>query len=234
MAKLRIVSRSNEPFRSREETGRLLGKELLGLPLHNVVILGIPRGGLVVAREIAHVLNAPLDLVLSRKLRTPDQPELALGSVSENGRVFLNESIVRQLGVSNDYIRQETRYQLEEIEHRSRLIRGIHPRVSLKDRAAVITDDGIATGATIEAAIWAIRQEEPAKIVLAVPVASENSLLRLAQSVNEVVCLRAPPFFAAIGQFYIYFEQVNDEEMLQILRQEQAGLRTGLDKTSTG
>jgi len=220
MSRLRIVSHTSEPFRDRREVGQLLAWELRKLPARTLVVLGIPRGGIIVAQELAKTLDAELDMVLAHKLRTPGHPELAMGSVAENGKIFLNEEVVTELGVAQQYIDQETKEQLIEIKRRARLVRHIRPRVPLKGKTVVVTDDGVATGATTQAAFWAVRQEKPALLVGAIPVGPEDVVNRLAREVDEMVCLRTPPFFSAVGQFYLRFEPIDDAEVLRILREE--------------
>ncbi len=215
-----IVSHSGERFRDRREAGRLLGQELSQLRGQKAVVLGIPRGGVLVARELARALEAELDIILSRKLPAPGNPELALGSVAEDGKLFLNETVAREAGIDSTYIRQEKARQLVEIARRVDLFRRVRPRAPLQGRLAIVTDDGVATGATLQAALWAVRQENPAKLIAAIPVGSEETVTRLAGDVDEMVCLRAPPFFAAVGQFYMRFEPVEDEEVLEVLREE--------------
>jgi putative phosphoribosyl transferase len=221
MANLRIVSYSGEPFNDRWEVGQLLAWELRSLPGRDLVVLGIPRGGVVVARELARTLDAELDIVLAHKLRAPGHPELAMGSVAESGKVFLNEEVVRELGVSQQYIDEESQAQLGEIKRRARLIRRMRRRVPLKGKVAVVTDDGVATGATTQAAFWAVRQEKPALLVAAIPVGPEDVVRRLAEEVDQMVCLRTPPLFSAVGRFYLRFQPVGEEEVLKILREEQ-------------
>lgn len=220
MGTLRIVSRSGQPFSDREEAGRLLAAELSSLKGQEAVVLGIPRGGVVVARELARALDADLDVVLARKLRTPGRMELAMGSVSEDGKLFLNEAVMQELEVDRALIEKERAAQLLEIARRSELIRGIVPRVPLAKRVVVVTDDGVATGATTQAALWAARHEGPARLIAAFPVAPEDTLRRLAEAADEVVCLRSPLMFYAVGQFYSRFEPVEDEDVLEILRAE--------------
>ncbi len=220
MPDLRIISRNSKPFRDRQEAGRLLSRELLDLRGQKAVVLGIPRGGIVIAQELAQALDAEVDIVLSRKLRTPGHAELAMGSVAEDGKLFLNEDVIRDVGVDRAFIEGEKATQLAEIARRRELIRRIRPKVPLKDRLAIITDDGVATGATMQAALWAARQELPARLIAAVPVGSEETVTRLGNDANEVVCLRAPPFFAAVGQFYLRFDQIEDEDVLDILKAE--------------
>lgn len=221
MARLRIISRSSDPFRDRQEVGQLLAWELRNLPGRNLVVLGIPRGGIVVAQELAHALDTELDIVLAHKLRTPGHPELAMGSVAENGQIFLNKEMVTELGIRQHLIEEETAAQLAEIKRRARMVRRIRPRVQLKGKTVIVTDDGVATGATIQAAFWAVRQEKPALLVAAIPVGPEDVVRRLAEDVDEMVCLRTPPFFSAVGQFYLRFEPVEDADVLKILREEQ-------------
>jgi putative phosphoribosyl transferase len=219
-AKVRIVCRSGVPFRNRVEAGLLLVKELLNLKGQNAVVLGVPRGGIVIAEVVARGIDADLDIVLSRKLGAPGQSELAVGALAENGDVFLNERVVDGLSVSDSYIEQEKARQTIEIQRRSRLIRSVLPRVPLQGRIVVVTDDGVATGATLQAAVWAINDENPQKIIAAIPVASAEAVERLAEDVDEIVCLRLPEDFMAVGQFFSEFNQVTDDEVVSILRQE--------------
>lgn len=220
MGELRILSRSQEPFRDREEAGKLLARELASFHGQNVVVLGIPRGGIVVARELTRALEADLDVILSRKLRTPGHEELAMGSVAEDGTLFLNEPIIQKLSIEKSYIEREKAHQLTEITRRTKLIRRIRPKVHLKVRIVIVTDDGVATGATTQAALWAVRLEYPGRLIAALPVGPEDIVTRLAKDVDEMICLRTPPLFAAVGQFYRHFYPVEDEEMLRILQEE--------------
>ncbi|MDP2932280.1 MAG: phosphoribosyltransferase family protein [Chloroflexota bacterium] len=221
MSKLRIVSFSSEPFRDRREAGQLLGRELAALRGQRAVVLGIPRGGIIVARELARALDADLDIVLAHKLRTPGHPELAMGAVAEGGRLFLNESVVEGMSVNKAYIEQEKAEQMAEMARRTALIRRVLPKIPLKGRLAIVTDDGVATGATTQAALWAVRQEQPGRLIAALPVGAEATVRRLAEDVDEMVCLRTPPLFAAVGQFYLRFEPVEDDEVLSVLAEEQ-------------
>jgi len=223
MGILRIASRSDKPFRDRLEAGQLLGRELKTWRGQRAVVLGIPRGGLIIAREVSRALEADLDIVLSHKLRAPGNPELAIGAVAEDGKLFLHEMLVQELGVESAYIQQEKERQLVEIARRTKLIRRILPKVPLKGSLVIITDDGVATGATMQAALWAARQEHPKKLIAALPVGPEETMRRLAKDADEMLCLRAPPFFAAVGQFYMRFPPVEDEEVLEILKDQRKG-----------
>jgi putative phosphoribosyl transferase len=221
MGSLRIISRSGQRFQDRREAGALLAAELAEYRGKKAVVLGIPRGGMVVADEMARALNAEVDIVLAHKLRTPGQAELAMGSVSEDGKLFLNPDVVEGLGIEEAYIQQEKERQMAEIARRTGLFRRVRPRLELAGRSVIVTDDGVATGATYQAALWAVRLEKPARLVAALPVGPEDTIVRLAEDVDEMVCLRTPPFFAAVGQFYARFDPVEDEDVLKILESEQ-------------
>jgi predicted phosphoribosyltransferase len=194
--------------------------ELIDLRDKNAIVLGIPRGGIIVARELASKINADLDIVLSRKMGTPGESELAMGALAEDGTVFLNNNVVRMLDITDNDIEEEKNRQMREIQRRDRLIRGVLPKTPLKDRIVVVTDDGLATGATMQAALWAVRQENPQKLIAAIPVASAEALERIATDADEIICLRQPSLFYAVGQFYNQFYQVEDDEVVQILAAE--------------
>ena len=222
MGTLSIISRSSLPFADRTEAGILLGRELLneGIMHPGIVVLGIPRGGLAVAREVAHTLDADLDIVLSRKLGAPGNPELAIGAVAEDGKVFLHRMLMDSLGVSDAYIQEEKTRQMAEIARRSDLIRRILFGVPLTGRVVIVTDDGVATGATMRAALWVAKQEKPSRLICALPVGPEDTIIGLSQDADDTICLRSPPDFAAVGQFYRIFPQVEDDEVLAIVRKE--------------
>ncbi|MFW6149971.1 MAG: phosphoribosyltransferase [Chloroflexota bacterium] len=220
MGELHIVSRSGERFRDRRHAGQALAAELNHLQDMDVVVLGVPRGGIIVAREVAQALGAELDIVLAHKLRTPGHPELAMGSVAENGQVFLNEQVVAMIGAREEHIERERKAQESELDRRAKSIRAVRRKVPLQGRTVVVTDDGVATGATTQAALWAVRQEEPSRLVAGIPVGSEETVRRLAQDADDLVCLQAPPFFSAVGQFYEQFEPVEEGEVLETLRRE--------------
>ena len=221
---VRIISYSGEPFRDRAQAGQLLAEELSGLWGKNSVVLGIPRGGIIVARELARHLDADLDVVLSRKLGTPGQEELAMGSLAEDGKVFLNEEVVGMLRIPDRFVQQEKDRQMQEIRRRLQLFRTALPKTPLNNRIVIVTDDGVATGATMQAAIWAVRHEAPQRLIVAVPVAAQEALDRLSPDVDEIICLRRPYYFYAVGQFYRDFEQVTDQEVQRVL-EEEAGRR---------
>ncbi len=158
MGRIRILSHSYIRYKDRQEAGRLLAKEIDGYKGQQVVVLGIPRGGIIVAHELALALDAELDIVLAHKLGTPGHTELAMGSVSEDGKIFLNEDVINQFSISKDQIEGEKSRQLTEINRRASAFRKVHTRISLIDKIAIVTDDGVATGATTLAALWAARR----------------------------------------------------------------------------
>jgi putative phosphoribosyl transferase len=221
MSKLRVVSNSSEPFKDREEAGKLLAHELIEYKGQKAVVLGILRGGIVIADIIARELEADLDIVLAHKLRTPGHEELAMGSVSEDGEVFLNPQIVQDIQMPESFIEKEKDIQLAEIKRRSEVFRRVKQKIPLKDRIVIVTDDGIATGATTQATFWAVHSEQPKKLIAAIPVGPMDNIKRLSKDVDEMICLRAPPLFYAVGQFFMKFNQVEDEDVLNILRQSQ-------------
>jgi putative phosphoribosyl transferase len=223
MDKVRIISDSSEPFADREEAGRLLAAELNKYQGQKAVVLGIPRGGVIVACEIRRVLSAELDIVLARKLRTPGHEELAMCSVTEDGKIFLNLEVIEELDVGESYIQREKLQQIAEIKRRAEIIRRVRPKITLEGRTAIITDDGVATGATTQAAFWAIRAEQPKQMVAAIPVGPKYTIMRLAKGVDEMICLRSPPLFAAVGQFFQRFDPVEDEDVLKILDESTRG-----------
>ena len=216
----RIVSYSTEPFAGRAEAGQLLAGELNELRVPKPVVLGIPRGGVIVAQELAKALAADLDVVLTHKLRAPENPELAIGAVSEDGTLFVEQTTAQVVGAGQDYIDKEKTRQLTEMARRVERYRQVLPRIPLAGRIVILTDDGVATGATTQAALWSIRQEKPQKVIAAFPVGPQGAIERLSNDADQIICLRSPPYFQAIGQFYVDFEQVDDEEVLQILTQE--------------
>lgn len=206
-------------FADRAEAGRKLGARLSRFKKQNPCVLALPRGGVPVGLEIATMLEAPLDLVIVRKLGAPGQPELAIGAVvdGERPQLVLNDDIVAHLAISRAYIEAEKQRQIEEIERRRRIYLAGRPRVDVRDRTAIIVDDGIATGATAKAAIRAIRALGPRKVILAVPVAPTDTVAALKREVDEIVCLEAHVDFTAISPYYGDFRQLEDEEMHDLL-----------------
>jgi putative phosphoribosyl transferase len=220
MGTLRIISDSSEPFTNRTEAGRLLAEQVKSLGGENTVALGIPRGGVIVANEIALGLKARMDVVLTHKLGAPTNMELAIGSISESGLLFVNKSIAVYVGADERYIEQEKTYQLQQIADKVKSYRAVLPKIPLKGKVTIITDDGVATGATVQAALWAVRQEKPDKIVLALPVGPPDAVTKLSEDADESICLKAPPDFDALSRFYLEFGQVEDEQLIVLLENE--------------
>ena len=205
-------------FRDRADAARQLAEELKGRHFVNPVVLGIPRGGIVTGAILADELGAALDVVLSRKLRAPFQPELAIGSISEDGHVYLTSFAQEVAGVTDTYLADERRFQLAEIGRRKKLFRAVRPPVSLEGRTVIVTDDGIATGATMIAALQAARVQKPKELIVATPVASPDRLDEVRKWCDDMVCLLSTPDFDAVGQFYEDFTQVEDDEVVDRLR----------------
>jgi putative phosphoribosyl transferase len=211
-------------FADRQDAGSQLAARLLRFKDQRPVVLALPRGGVPVAFEVATVLAAPLDLVLVRKIGVPFQPELAVAAVvdGEHPQTVVNQVVVDLVQLPEDYLKDESARQLEEIERRRRLYLAGRPRVDVAGCTAIVIDDGIATGATVRAALLAIRRGRPERLVLAVPVAPRITIEALQADVDEVVCLDAPLDFAAISQFYGDFHQVTDAEVIELLKRAAA------------
>jgi putative phosphoribosyl transferase len=206
-------------FHDRSDAGQRLGRRLLDLGLPDPLVLALPRGGVAVAIEVARLLGAPLDVVLVRKIGAPWHKELAAGAVvdGEQPELVLNPDVVRGYGIDEGYLEAEKARQLREIERRRRLYLGGRPRPRIAGRTAIVVDDGIATGATVRAALRAVRRAAPRELVLAVPVASPEVLDRLAPDVDRIVCLHPDPDLMAVGQYYADFTQVEDDEVVVML-----------------
>jgi putative phosphoribosyl transferase len=205
-------------FRDREDGAVQLAAVLQEFKSRHPLILAIPRGGVVTGAVLARELGGDLDVVLSRKLRAPDQPELAIGAISEDGQAHLNRRSVQALGVSDEYLEQEKQHQLSEIARRKRLFRSVRPEATIAGRTVIVTDDGIATGSTMMAALQTVRPQRPRELIVAVPVAPFDRLSAFEKCCDKVVCLHAPADFWAVGQFYDKFPTVEDEEVVDVLR----------------
>jgi putative phosphoribosyl transferase len=206
-------------FHDREDAAHKLAEELKGRELHDPLVLAIPRGGVVTGAVLARELGVDLDVVLSRKLRAPGQPELAIGAISEDGRVYLNHHAQAFLDRIEEYLAQERRHQLAEIARRKKLFRAVRTQAPVAGRSVIVTDDGIATGSTMIAALQAVKTQKPREVIVAVPVASPDRLAEVRRWCDDVVCLLTPELFWAVGQFYKDFRQVEDEEVVQLLRE---------------
>ncbi|HJX23994.1 MAG TPA: phosphoribosyltransferase [Candidatus Bathyarchaeia archaeon] len=214
-------------FANRIEAGRRLASALADFISRDGIVLAIPRGGVAVGFEVALALGLPLDVIVPRKIGAPNNPELAIGAMTEDGTVILDDKLVSYLGVSEAYIKKESENQSLEIERRLRLYRGDVPRPNLKNRDVVIVDDGIATGSTMKAALASVRKSGAKRIVVAIPVGPPSTIRELEKEADRVVCLYTPESFSAIGEFYVDFAQTVDEEVKELLKlSKQEGLKS--------
>jgi predicted phosphoribosyltransferase len=201
-------------FRDRTEAGRLLATKLARFADRpDVIVLALPRGGVPVASEVAHALGAPLDVFVVRKLGVPGHSELAMGAVATGGVRVLNEDVVRALGIADVAIEAVARRELAELARRERLYRGERPPPDVRGRTVVLVDDGLATGATMLAAVEALRRQEPARIVVAVPTGASDTCEALRDKADDVVCAVMPEPFHAVGAWYRDFSQTSDDEV---------------------
>ncbi|HEX9880352.1 MAG TPA: phosphoribosyltransferase family protein [Candidatus Binatia bacterium] len=207
-------------FQSREQAASLLAESLARYRGKNPLVLGIPRGAVPMANIIAEALGGDLDVVLVHKLRAPEQPELAIGAVDEDGRVFLSD-YVRALGISATYVQREKQTQLDRLHERRSLYTPHRPPMDATGRTVIVVDDGVATGSTLMAALRALRAKKPARLIAAFAVAPYTSLLRIEAEADETVCLFAPDQFYAVGEFFEDFCQVTDDRVIQILRKKE-------------
>lgn len=206
------------PLRNRVHAGQLLAQALQRYAGRNdVIVLALPRGGVPVAFEVASALKAPLDLMLVRKLGSPGQEELAMGAIATGGVRVMNVDVVDMLRISDEAIEAVARREEKELERRQKAYRGTAPPPELRDQCVILIDDGIATGATIRSAIRAVRAQGPSRIVVAAPVAPEETVDVLKREADEVVCLATPEPFTAIGCWYHEFPQTSDEEVKDLL-----------------
>lgn len=206
-------------FRDRTEAGHLLAQKLIRYKDQpGVVVLGLARGGMPVAFEVAKGLHTPLDVFVVRKLGVPGQKELAMGATASGKVRVLNDSIINALGISPATIETVAAKEEEEIEQRERLYRGARPSIEVENKKIILIDDGLATGSTMRAAVLALRRQHPASVIVAVPVAALSTCEDLKQEVDEIVCLLTPENFFAVGQWYEDFSQITDEEVQEILR----------------
>lgn len=206
-------------FKDRTEAGQMLAERLAGYAGPDTIVLALPRGGVPVGYEIAKRLKAPLDVLIVRKIGAPMQPELALGAIVDgtSPEVVLNDELVRELGISRFYLEREEEGLLKEIDRRHRLYRRDNAAYEVKGRTVIVVDDGIATGATVRAALQALRRGNPKRLILAVPVAPPDTVASLSPEVDDLICLESPAHFRAISLFYGRFDQVSDEEVIKLL-----------------
>jgi putative phosphoribosyl transferase len=208
------------PFIDRHDAGRVLALRLDKYTgRDDVIVLGLPRGGVPVAHEVAQALGAPMDLFLVRKLGTPGRRELAMGAIASGGIRVLNDDVVRSYGIPESAIDQVAREEEQELQRRERAYRDGRPAPVLEDRIVILVDDGLATGSTMRAAVQAVRQRHPSRVVVAVPVGARETCAELAATADEVICARMPEPFSAVGQWYLNFAQTEDDDVRRLLQQ---------------
>jgi putative phosphoribosyl transferase len=208
-------------FKDRQEAGKVLVKELDKLNLNNPLIVAIPRGGVIIAQALAEKYNSPINLILPRKIGSPTNREVAIGAVTQDGTVILDDYLMSILGLTQEELADDIQGVIDEINRRDKVYPNIIKLDEVSNREVVLMDDGIATGYTIMAAIQSLKNRQPARLILAVPVAPEEVIIKLKNQVDEVVCIDTPEDFYAVGQFYEEFEQVSDNEVLAILNNNQ-------------
>ena len=206
-------------FRDRADAAEQLGVSLQHLRRERPIVLGIARGGVVIARGVARALDAELDVFVARKLGLPGHSELAMGAVASDGTCYVDRDLVLRLGVSDDSLAYVKRLQIEEAERRERLLRSERPALDVRGRTVILIDDGLATGATMRVAVRSLALRRPARLVVAVPVGAPETCAEIAGLVDELVCLERPHPFHAVGRYYESFEQVGDGEVIAILRE---------------
>jgi putative phosphoribosyl transferase len=204
-------------FKDRVEAGQILAKALSKYKNQKALVLGLPRGGVPVAFEVAKALRAPLDVYVVRKLGVPGQEELAMGAIATGDVRVLNDEVIEDLRISEEELETETRKEKEELTRRESLYRGWRPPLDVTNRTVLLIDDGIATGSTIKAAIAALKKQQAGRIVVGVPVAPPSSIEELMTEVDEVVCVSAPELFIAISMWYDEFPQTSDQEVRELL-----------------
>lgn len=205
-------------FRDRTEAGKQLAEKLLEYrDQPDVLVLALPRGGVPVAFEVAQVLHAPLDVFIVRKLGVPGQEELAFGAIATGGVRVLNQTIIKRFQITPEEVEAVTTVEQDELKRRQRLYRGDRPLPEMRDHTIILVDDGLATGATMHAAVVAIRQQEPARLIVGVPISSPETCAAFQDEVDEIICAVTPEPFYAVGLWYEDFPQVTDAEVHNLL-----------------
>lgn len=205
-------------FKNRNEAGKLLAKKLAAYAKKkDVIVIGLPRGGVVLSYEIARALDVLMDVVVAKKLAMPGNPEAAIGAVTADGKLFLDRDAIDSLKIEQDYIDNEIAQKKEEAERRQTLYRADRSQLTLKNKIVILVDDGVATGSTMRAAIESVNAQEPKELVLAIPVAPPEFVKTIAPTVDKIICLKTPEQFVAVGAFYKHFEQIEDDEVMRML-----------------
>ena len=217
-------------FADRAEAGRLLAARLIDLKLENPIVFALPRGGVPIGAELARSLAAPLDVIFARKIGAPDQPELAVGAVAGVGEapeIVLHAELVQSLALTEEYILQSAARELAVIERQQSQYAAVRPTANPKHRTAIVVDDGVATGMTMQAALRYVRRQEPARLIAATPVAARDAAAMLRKEADDTVLLSVPRRFASVGGFYRVFAQVTDAEVVALLQACNAWPRSG-------
>jgi predicted phosphoribosyltransferase len=215
----RAILEQGARFSNRREAGLSLAERLLPLAPERPVVVALPRGGVPVAREVALALDAQLDILAVRKLGAPQNPEYGIGAVAEDGTRVIDPEAIAALGIDEAQLESIATQEVAELRRRVALYRGDRPPIELSGRTVIVVDDGIATGVTDAAALRALRRQNPRRLVLAVPVCAPDSVHRLREEADEIVCLHAPSPFYGVGQWYRDFSQVSDEEVMAVLEE---------------
>ncbi len=206
-------------FKNRKDAGeKLIPKLIQYKNKPGIVILALPRGGVVTAAEIVRKLNLPLDLVVPRKIGAPGNPEFAIGAIAEDGVGIFDNEIIAAYNIGQEYIKNEVEKEKKEAERRLKVYRGKRLPLNLEDKTVILVDDGVATGATMRAAIKSVKQKAPKEIIVATPTIARDTLKIIQEEVDEVIYLKAPLFFGAVGAFYEDFAQTEDKEVIDIIR----------------
>ncbi|MCK4265217.1 phosphoribosyltransferase [Candidatus Babeliales bacterium] len=208
-------------FKNRKDAGIKLVRKLNNYKNNkDVLVIGLPRGGVIVAYEVAKNLNAKLDIIVVRKIGAPFRPELAIGAITQDGELILDNELFQSLGVKKEYLDQQVEIEKKEAQRRLNLYRKNRSPLQLKDKIIILVDDGIATGSSILVAIKSIKSKQPQKIIVAVPVAPPDIFKKIEKEIDEFICLEIPSCFDAVGSFYGTFPQTEDEEVIEVLSGE--------------
>ena len=228
------MSHAEMLFEDRADAGRRLATRLASYADERPVVFALPRGGVPVGFEVSRSLGAPLEVIVARKLGAPGQPEFGIGAVAPGGVRILNERVLQALGIPEDYLDWVSNREFEEADRRLRLFRGDRPYPDLKDRTAILVDDGLATGVTARAALLALRRLDPRRLVLAVPVCAPQTAELVRHETDDLICLLMPDNLEAVGLWYRNFEQVPDEEVVRLLEEAQGRARADSAEEGAG